>query len=140
MGVSALPEAEEALVTVEEEEVHAVAQEVALVVAVVQEEGASSLVEDQVDFRVADLALEAVDVVVEATKRIQRLYTPKSAKHEGVNRQRRHGVMRPWTAWEMVHKEALFRKEAVHLMFYAVQDYFEIQRRGAKETIPTSFV
>ena len=81
---------------------------------------------------VAGADLEVVDV--EATKRMHsHVDTPKSAKHEGVNRQRRHGVMRPWTAWEMVRKEALFRKEAVHLMFYAVQDYFEIQRRGAKK-------
>jgi len=81
-----------------------------------------------------DLEVVAVAGVVEATKRMHsHVNTPKSAKHEGVNRQRRHGVMRPWTAWEMVRKEALFRKEAVHLMFYAVQDYFEIQRRGAKK-------
>lgn len=87
--------------------------------------------------RVASLVAAAEDpsevVAAEATKRIQgHLGTFKSAKHEGVKRQRRHGVMRPWTAWEMVRKEALFRKEAVHLMVYAVQDYFEYRREAKK--------
>jgi rRNA processing protein Gar1 len=55
--------------------------------------------------RAASAAVEVV-VVVEATKCLaSHLDTPKSAKHEGVNRQRRHGVMKGLrTAWEMVRK------------------------------------
>lgn len=82
---------------------------------------------------VAGARLVVVAAVVEATKCMHsHVDTLKSAKHEGVYRQRRHGVMRPRTAWEMVRKEALFRKEAVHLMFYAVQDYFEYREEEQK--------
>lgn len=116
-------------------EVAAVLEEDSEAVGVAQEVDRASAEVDLVASRAAEAGadLEVVGVV-EATKRMHsHVDTPKSLKHEGVNRQRRHGVMRPWTAWGMIRKEALFRKEAVHLMFYAVQDYFEIQRRGAKK-------
>jgi rRNA processing protein Gar1 len=84
-------------------------------------------------FRAAVVGARSEVVDVEAIKCMHsHVDTPKSAKHEGVYRQRRHGVMRPRTAWEMVRKEALFRKEAVHLMFYAVQDYFEYREEEQK--------
>jgi hypothetical protein len=74
-------------------------------------EADSAIVAAEVDraSRAAVLALaeeEAAEVVAEATKCLaSHLDTPKSAKHEGVNRQRRHGVMRGLgRAWEMVRK------------------------------------
>lgn len=107
---------------------------VAVVVPVVVQEAVSSLAAARVvsvDVAAALVAVVAAVAVAVVTKR-SHLDTIKSAKRVGVNRQRRHGVLRPWTAWEMVHKEALFRKEAVHLMFYAVQDYFEYREEEQK--------
>ncbi|CAD0107089.1 unnamed protein product [Aureobasidium uvarum] len=56
------------------------------------------------------VVVAVVVVVAEAATKNSCLDTKEKCKHVGVNRQWRHGVMRPWTAWEMVHKEALFRK------------------------------
>lgn len=96
------------------------ALEVVVVLAVVQEAVSRAVEVLEVSEDVVAQALVAVVVaVVAVVTKCSHLDTTK-AKHVGVNRQRRHGVKRPWTAWEMVHQEALFRKEAVHLMFYAV--------------------
>ncbi|KAI4850579.1 hypothetical protein E4T44_02657, partial [Aureobasidium sp. EXF-8845] len=100
-------------------DVGALAVEVVEVRRLAQEVAASAEVAAIVDVedfllaavREASVAVEVV-VVVEATKCLaSHLDTPKSAKHEGVNRQRRHGVIqRPKDGlWEMVAQmEALF--------------------------------
>lgn len=98
-----------------------------------EEEAASAVVVAIVDVEVlavvvlALAVVEAAEVVVEATKCLaSHLDTPKSAKHEGVNRQRRHGVMRPKDGLgNGSQMEALFRN--------AVQDYFEIQDKEKQE-------
>jgi hypothetical protein len=135
---SALLEVEVALVTVAVGAVvvgsAVAAAALAVVVAVPEAVASAEAVLPVQAFRVAVVgALLEVEAVVADTKCMHsHVDTPKSAKHEGVYRQRRHGVMRPRTAWEMVRKEALFRKEAVHLMFYAVQDYFEYREEEQK--------
>lgn len=103
---------------------------VAVVVPVVVQEAVSNPAAAQ---EVSEVVEEVAVVEVGAdTKVTAYTLTQQKSKHVGVNRQRRHGVKRPWTAWEMVHQEALFRKEAVHLMFYAVQDYFEYREEEQK--------
>jgi hypothetical protein len=81
----------------------------------------------------ADVAVVAE--AVEATKcPVSHLDTKKGAKHEGVNRQRRHGVMKP-----MDGLGKWFRKEAVHLhVLRCTGLHFEIQRQEEhKKTIST---
>jgi len=83
-------------------------QEEDLVVEVALEAVLAAIVDVEGFLRAVDLVASAaveVVVVVEAIKPSHcHLDTPKSAKHEGVNRQRRHGVMKGLrTAWEMVH-------------------------------------
>jgi rRNA processing protein Gar1 len=132
--VSVIAEAEEASAVValvaarhSEEEVdrEAVSEEIVAVV--------------EVSLRAVDLAaLEDVVVVAEAvvaTKCLaSHLDTQKGAKHEGVNRQRRHGVMKP-----MDGLGKWFRKEAVHLhVLRCTGLHFEIQRQEEhKKTIST---
>jgi rRNA processing protein Gar1 len=140
------------------QEVHLAAEEVSVIVEVVADVEDSLRVADpaleegvdreavseetevvvEVSPRAVALALvaEVAVVVVEATKCLaSHLDTQKGAKHEGVNRQRRHGVMKP-----MDGLGKWFRKEAVHLhVLRCTGLHFEIQRQeeSAKKTIST---
>jgi rRNA processing protein Gar1 len=139
------------------QEVHLAAEEVSVIVEVVadvevslrvadpaleegvaREEGLAIVaVEVARASRAEDLVVLSEDVVavVEATKcPVSHLDTQKGAKHEGVNRQRRHGVMKP-----MDGLGKWFRKEAVHLhVLRCTGLHFEIQRQEEhKKTIST---
>jgi hypothetical protein len=85
------------------------------------------------------LEVAVVAEAVVATKRLaSHLDTQKGAKHEGVNRQRRHGVMKPMDGLGKL----VFARRQFIFMFYAVQDYILRYRdkRSTKKLFQLSFV
>jgi rRNA processing protein Gar1 len=110
----------------------------------VDREAASVVVIADVGASLRAVGLVALEVAVVAeavvaTKRLaSHLDTQKGAKHEGVNRQRRHGVMKPMDGLGKL----VFARRQFIFMFYAVQDYILRYRdkRSTKKLFQLSFV